>query len=44
MRKKRSYFKPTIQIVDMKTCNALLGGSPNGAEREGYTYEENGWE
>ena len=48
MKKKKTYFKPAIQVVEMTISTVLLLGSPTSATQGGYQYQENsegkGWE
>jgi hypothetical protein len=41
MKRKRIYVSPTIEVVEMVSGSKLLDTSTT---RQGYTYEENGWQ
>lgn len=41
MKHKRTYQKPTVQVVELNASVALLNSS---ATLQGYQYEQNGWE
>ena len=43
MKRKRIYVSPTIEVVEMVSGSKLLDTSTS-TTRQGYTYEENGWQ
>ena len=43
MKINRTYLKPAIQVVEVKSDSVLLAASPAKAKLGGYQYEE-GWE
>lgn len=43
MKRKRIYVSPTVKVVEMVSGSKLLDTSTS-TTRQGYTYEENGWQ